>query len=98
MRWSLSTVFAGGQPSGRLVLLQGIRRGRFCFFTHYQSDKARDLEANPRAGLTFGWIELERQVRIEGTVSKTPRAAVEAYFQTRPRGSRLGAWLPTRAG
>ena len=88
----LSTVSPEGQPSGRFVLLKGFDAQGFVFFTNQRSAKAHDLETNPRAALTFGWIELERQVRIEGTATKTPRAAVEAYFQTRPRGSRLGAW------
>ncbi|HEY0257502.1 MAG TPA: pyridoxamine 5'-phosphate oxidase [Candidatus Methylacidiphilales bacterium] len=88
----LSTVSTEGQPRGRFVLLKGFDAEGFVFFTNHGSAKGRDLEANPRAALTFGWIELERQVCIEGAVSKTPRAAVEAYFQTRPRGSRLGAW------
>ena len=88
----LATVSPQGQPHARFVLLKGFDAKGFVFFTNYCSEKGRDLEANPRAALTFGWIEQERQVRIEGTVSKTPRSAVEAYFQTRPRGSRLGAW------
>jgi pyridoxamine 5'-phosphate oxidase len=88
----LSTVSPEGKPHARYVLLKGFDTHGFVFFTHYQSEKGHDLAANPHAALTFGWIELERQVRIEGRVTKTPRAAVEAYFQTRPRGSRLGAW------
>jgi pyridoxamine 5'-phosphate oxidase len=93
----LSTVSAEGQPHARFVLLKGLDAEGLVFFTSYGSEKARDLEANPRAALTFGWIEQERQVRIEGTVSKTPRSAVEAYFETRPRGSRLGAWASTQS-
>jgi len=100
----LSTVSSEGQPHARYVLLKGLDAEGLVFFTNYGSEKGRDLEANPRAALTFGWIEQERQVRIEGAVSPTPRSAVEAYFQTRPRGSRLGAWasnqgevIPTRA-
>jgi pyridoxamine 5'-phosphate oxidase len=88
----LSTVSPDGQPRGRNVLLKGFDETGFVFFTNYTSTKGRDLEAHARAGLTFSWIEMERQVCIEGTVTKTPRAAVEAYFHTRPRGSRLGAW------
>lgn len=88
----LSTVSAEGQPRGRFVLLKGLDSAGFVFFTNYGSAKGRDLEANPRAALTFGWIEMERQVCVEGIVSRTPRAAVEDYFRTRPRGSRLGAW------
>jgi pyridoxamine 5'-phosphate oxidase len=88
----LSTVSPDGQPRGRNVLLKGFDESGFVFFTNYGSTKGRDLEAHPKAALTFSWIEMERQVCIEGTVTKTPRAAVEAYFRTRPRGSRLGAW------
>jgi pyridoxamine 5'-phosphate oxidase len=101
----LSTVSPEGQPRGRFVLLKGFSEEGFVFFTNYQSAKGRALAANPRAALTFGWIELERQVCIEGQVVKTAQVAVEAYFQTRPRGSRLGAWaseqsvvIPNRAG
>ena len=88
----LSTVSPEGQPHARYVLLKGFDVQGFVFFTNYLSEKGRDLEANPRAALTFGWIEQERQVRIEGITSQMPRSAVEAYFESRPRGSRLGAW------
>jgi pyridoxamine 5'-phosphate oxidase len=81
-----------GQPRGRFVLLKGFDARGFVFFTNQESAKGRALEANPLAALTFGWIPLERQVCIEGRVTKMERAAVEAYFATRPRGSRLGAW------
>jgi pyridoxamine 5'-phosphate oxidase len=93
----LSTVSPEGRPHARFVLLKGFDAEGLVFFTHYGSEKGRDLEANPHAALTFGWIEQERQVRIEGAVSKTPRSAVEAYFQTRPRGSRLGAWASNQS-
>jgi len=93
----LSTVSPEGQPHGRYVLLKGFDEEGFVFFTNYQSTKGHHLDANPRAALTFGWIELERQVCVEGSVTKTPRAAVEAYFQTRPRGSRLGAWASNQS-
>jgi len=100
----LATVSPEGQPHARFVLLKGFDPEGFVFFTNHGSEKGRDLAANPRASLTFGWIEQERQIRIEGTVSPMPRSAVEAYFQTRPRGSRLGAWasdqsevIPNRA-
>lgn len=88
----LATVSPTGQPRGRYVLLKGFDAEGFVFFTNQQSAKGRDLEANPKASLTFGWIELERQVCVEGTVTKLAHEAVEAYFATRPRGSRLGAW------
>ncbi|HEV3272670.1 MAG TPA: pyridoxamine 5'-phosphate oxidase [Candidatus Methylacidiphilales bacterium] len=93
----LSTVSAEGQPHARLMLLKGFDAKGFVFFTNYESEKGRDLAANPRAALTFGWIELERQVRIEGTVAKTSRAEAAAYFETRPRGSRLGAWASNQS-
>ena len=93
----LSTVSPDGQPHARFVLLKGLDAEGLLFFTNYGSEKGCDLEVNPRAALTFGWIEQERQVRLEGTVSKTPRAVVEAYFQTRPRGSRLGAWASNQS-
>jgi len=93
----LSTVSPEGQPHARFVLLKGFDADGLVFFTNRASEKGRDLEANPRAALTFGWIAQERQVRIEGAVSPTPRAAVEAYFQTRPRGSRLGAWASAQS-
>lgn len=93
----LSTVSPQGQPHARFVLLKGFDAKGFVFFTNYCSEKGRDLEANPRAALTFGWIEQERQVRIEGAVSQMPRSAVETYFETRPRGSRLGAWASNQS-
>ena len=93
----LSTVSTEGKPHARYVLLKGFDANGFVFFTNYGSEKGRDLAEKPFAALTFGWIELERQVRIEGKVSKTPRSAVEDYFQTRPRGSRLGAWASSQS-
>jgi pyridoxamine 5'-phosphate oxidase len=88
----LSTATRDGRPRGRFVLLKGFDEKGFVFFTNTVSAKGQDLEANPLAALTFGWIPLERQICIEGAVSKMQREAVEAYFRTRPRGSRLGAW------
>jgi pyridoxamine 5'-phosphate oxidase len=88
----LSTADADGQPRGRIVLLKGFDAHGFVFFTNQQSAKGRTLEENPLAALTFGWIPLERQVCIEGTVTMLEREAVETYFATRPRSSRLGAW------
>ena len=88
----LSTVSSEGQPRGRFVLLKGFDENGFVFFTNYQSTKGKQIEANPQASLTFGWLEMERQVCIEGSVTRTERQTVENYFNTRPRGSRLGAW------
>ncbi|HEX4084633.1 MAG TPA: pyridoxamine 5'-phosphate oxidase [Chthoniobacteraceae bacterium] len=89
---SLATVNAAGQPSARIVLLKGVQPGGFLFFTNYGSRKAADLEANPRAGLTFFWAQLERQVIIEGTVAKATREESDTYFHSRPLASQLGAW------
>src|SRR5258708_4387615 len=89
---ALSTVSMLGEPSTRFVLLRGFDARGFVFYTNYESAKAEDLLANPRAGLTFWWHELERQVRINGLASKVDRAESEAYFRSRPRGHQLGAW------
>jgi len=94
----LATVGPGGRPSTRTVLLKGVDARGFSFFTNYESRKALELAANPHAALTFPWLELERQVGVEGTVSKLPREESQAYFQIRPRGSRLGAWASRQSG
>jgi pyridoxamine 5'-phosphate oxidase len=89
---SLATASTEGAPSARMVLLRGFDERGFVFFTDYRSQKGVELERNPRAALVFHWPELERQIRITGTVSPTSREESEAYFRTRPRGSRIGAW------
>lgn len=89
----LATVSASGQPSARAVLLKGLDARGFIFYTNYESRKAQELVANPKAALVFNWLTLERQVRIEGEVSRLPRAESEAYHKTRPRGSQLGEWV-----
>jgi pyridoxamine 5'-phosphate oxidase len=88
----LATADADGRPAARVVLLKGIDERGLVFYTHYDSDKGRQLAANPRAALLFYWAPLDRQVRIEGTVEKTSREESESYFASRPRGSQLGAW------
>lgn len=88
----VATVDDRGRPSARMVLLKGLEQGRFVFFTNYESRKGRQLGANPHAAMTFFWPELERQVRIEGRVEKVPAAASDAYFESRPYQSRIGAW------
>lgn len=90
---TLATVGEDGRPSARTVLLKGLDEAGFVFYTNYESRKAADLSANPHAALVFTWLELERQVRVEGTVSKVSRDESEAYFRSRPRGSQLGAWV-----
>lgn len=88
----LATVGPNGRPSTRTMLLKGADDRGFSFFTNYQSRKGRELAANPHASLTFPWLGLERQVAIEGSVTRLSRAESEDYFRMRPRGSRLGAW------
>lgn len=89
---TLATATADGIPSARIVLLKGITAQGFVFFTNYLSHKGRELAKNPNAALVFFWKELERQVRIEGTVEKVSDADSEAYFASRPVASRIGAW------
>jgi len=89
---TLSTTTADGVVSARVVLLRDFDQRGFVFFTNYYSRKARELAVNPRAALTFFWFSHDRQVRIEGTVERITKQESEEYFQTRPRGSQLGAW------
>lgn len=89
---TLATVDARGYPSARIVLIKGVDERGFVFFTNYESRKGLDLAANPHASLLFYWIELERQVRVEGTVVKASAEESDAYFHSRPLGSRIGAW------
>lgn len=89
---TLATATKDGIPSARMVLLKGFDERGFVFFTNYESQKGRELEENPQAALVFYWPELERQARVTGQVSRVTREESEAYFQSRPVGSRLGAW------
>ncbi|MDR5834744.1 pyridoxamine 5'-phosphate oxidase [Caballeronia sp. LZ034LL] len=89
---TLATVDAAGRPSARIVLIKGVDERGFVFFTNYDSRKGRELAANSAASLLFHWIELERQVRIEGRVEKTSEAESDTYYASRPLGSRIGAW------
>lgn len=89
---TLATADRNGRPSARVVLLKGVDERGFIFFTNYDSRKGQELTENPHAALVFYWSELERQVCIAGTVSKLSREESEAYFKTRPKGSRLAAW------
>lgn len=89
---TLSTVDERGRPAGRIMLLKGTDERGFVFFTNYRSRKGRDLAAHPAAALTFLWKELERQVRIEGTVEKVSAEESREYYDIRPLGSRIGAW------
>ena len=88
----VATATENGEPSARTVLLKGYDERGFVFYTNYEGRKARELEANPACALLFYWGELERQVRIEGRAGRISSEESDAYFASRPRGSRLGAW------
>jgi pyridoxamine 5'-phosphate oxidase len=88
---TLATATQDGQPSARIVLLKGVDERGFIFYTNYESQKGRELTENPQAALAFYWPELERQIRISGSVSKLSRPESESYFQSRPRANRLAA-------
>ena len=89
---ALATATPDGRPSARMVLLKGADEGGFRFYTNCESRKARELAQNPRAALLFHWQPLGRQVRVEGSVERVSGEEAEAYFRTRPLGSRLAAW------
>jgi len=89
---TLSTVDLGGRPSARIVLLKGLDDRGFVFFTNYESRKGKEIAANAHASLLFFWPQLERQVRVEGTMEKTSASESDAYYRSRPLGSRIGAW------
>jgi pyridoxamine 5'-phosphate oxidase len=90
---TLSTSTRDGRVSARTVLLKGVDGRGFVFFTNYESRKGRHLGENPWASMVFPWLALERQVVVEGNITKVSREESEAYFQTRPHGSQLGAWV-----
>jgi pyridoxamine 5'-phosphate oxidase len=89
---TLATATSDGRPSARVVLLKGFDERGFVFYTNYEGRKARELEENPYCALVFYWGELERQVRVEGRVSRVSEEESDAYYRSRPLGSRLGAW------
>ena len=94
---TLATCTADGRPSARVVLLKTLDERGFGFFTDFRSRKARELLANPHAALMFAWLDIERQVRIEGRVSRMSDEDANAYFRSRPLGSRLGAWASVQS-
>ncbi len=94
---TLATVTSAGTPSARVVLLKGVERGGFVFYTNYRSRKGRELHARPQACLVFMWSDLERQVRIEGAVEKVTAEESAAYFASRPLGARLSAWASAQS-
>ena len=89
---TLATLSPSGTPTSRIVLLKGVESGHFIFYTNYQSKKGRELEKNPACSLNFFWPELERQVRIAGAAERVSPETSDAYFQSRPRPSQIGAW------
>jgi pyridoxamine 5'-phosphate oxidase len=100
----LATVNTQGAPSGRIVLLRSITPQGFCFFTNYESRKALHIQHNAQVCATFFWANMERQIRIEGTVLPLPHPDSDAYYHSRPRSSQIGAWaspqsstIPNRA-
>jgi pyridoxamine 5'-phosphate oxidase len=90
---ALATATADGRPSVRIVLLKGFGQEGFTFFSNYDSQKGRELAENPQAELVIYWPQLERQVRVRGTIEKTSREESQRYFHSRPVGSQLGAWV-----
>lgn len=94
---TLSTATEGGEPDARIVLLKSFDDRGFVFYTNYQSRKGKELHNNPRACLLFYWSQLWRQVRIEGVVEKVSEAESNTYFQSRPVGSKLGAWASNQS-
>ncbi|CAN5301828.1 pyridoxamine 5'-phosphate oxidase [soil metagenome] len=89
---SLATATPDGKPSVRIVLLKELNERGFSFFTNYASEKGRHLEENPQGALAFYWMQLERQIRINGRMERTSREESQDYFHSRPRGSQLSAW------
>ena len=94
---SLATATPDGNPSVRIVLLKAISERGFVFYTNYQSEKGKQLAENPHVSLNIFWVELERQIRINGAVEKTSREESEEYFHSRPVGSQLGAWASAQS-
>jgi pyridoxamine 5'-phosphate oxidase len=89
---TLATVSSEGKPSARVVLLKGLEPDGFVFYSNYDSRKGQNMNQNPHVALCFNWLDLQRQVRIEGTVSKVSDEISTAYFNSRPKSSRIGAW------
>jgi pyridoxamine 5'-phosphate oxidase len=94
---ALATATLDGRPSARVVLLKGCDERGFVFYTNYEAHKSRELEENPRCALVFYWGELERQVRIEGCATRISGEDSDAYYRSRPRGSRLGSWASAQS-
>jgi len=89
---TVATVDSNGMPNARMLLLKGVDERGFVFYTNYESTKGRELLANPQAALLFHWKSLRRQIRVRGTVDQVGAEEADAYYATRPLGSRIGAW------
>lgn len=89
----LATVTPDGNPSARVLLLKRASEEGFIFYTNYESRKGKELAETPKAAVVFNWLELQRQVRIEGTIEKAPEEVSTAYFHSRPKKSQIGAWV-----
>ncbi len=94
---TLATVTPKGQAAARVLLLKEVRDGRFIFYTNYNSQKGEDLKANPNASLVFLWLQLQRQVRVSGSVRRIPERESDAYFAARPRNSQIGAVISAQS-
>jgi pyridoxamine 5'-phosphate oxidase len=95
--FALSTLDQHGFPHSRIVLLRDTREGEVVFYTNYMSEKGQDLARNPKAGATFFWPQLERQIRIRGDVTRVSAEESDAYFRSRPRASQIGAWASNQS-
>ena len=93
----ISTVGSDGKPSSRIVYWRDVEDGGFVFYTNYDSHKGQEIEANPNVAINFHWTELERQIRIEGTVIKASEEVSDLYWSKRPRESQLGAWASAQS-
>jgi pyridoxamine 5'-phosphate oxidase len=94
---TLATITADGKPAARIVLLKDLDERGFVFYSNFQSRKGQELAQTPAAALVFWWGELERQVRIEGAITVVSETEADDYFQSRPRGSQLGAWVSNQS-
>ena len=93
----ISTVGSDGKPSSRIVYWRDVEAGGFVFYTNYDSHKGKEIEANPNVALNFNWTELERQIRVEGTVVRASTEVSDLYWSKRPRASQLGAWASAQS-